>query len=645
EAIWTIHGPAIYSDHNEIRDITLVNWPLECITLIGDSNRVAGCHINVNQAGDERQSFGGDGIAIAGNYNTVGGLDEEDRNVIASPDDGNALYISGGKHNNIYNNYFGLAADGGQISNAPTGFAFGIRLNSADSNTIGSTLYPANHFADVTQALLVSGGSGNRISNNVMGLAANLTDTIPNNDGIVFTGTSKQNIIGPDNIVTGCTSHGIYFPVGSDSNIIIDNIIAGNDIEGIILTGGPAFNRIGPGNTISNCGASGIYILGNSDSNTVIGNRIGGDLANQDDGNGADGIKIESDCDGNLVDSNVIAFNGGNGVTVATSGLSNTITRNQIYNNALLGIDLGNDGVTTNDVGDGDSGPNNLLNYPEISYVEMYPDSSFLIEGMTGIGYVIEFFVSHPAGDTLNLADPSGHGEAYTYIGSDAEEGDGSFLYIIDNTVPFFTGITCTATDPDGNTSEFAPNFNLIPMPLELIAYSPVNLKVIDPAGDSIGKDAAGTFFNTIDEATYVEDPDDSIYIPFPLDGTYLIIIVAEDGAPPGATFSVGIRLDGSLQCIIVEDSDVPASGTADTLIYVVEAGYHYLNGDANRDDAINLLDILCLIDCLYGEATCCPDPEGAGDANCDLSVNLLDILYIIDNLYGNPPGPAPCEL
>ncbi|MBN2226825.1 MAG: right-handed parallel beta-helix repeat-containing protein [candidate division Zixibacteria bacterium] len=68
--------------------------------------------------------------------------------------------------------------------------------------------------------------------------------------------------------------------------------------------------------------------------------------------------------------------------------------------------------------------------------------------------------------------------------------------------------------------------------------------------------------------------------------------------------------------------------------------------GDANGDWEVNLLDILALIDCLYGEGHC-PDPVIASDINGDCSVNLLDVLYLISYLYGNPPGPPPvvgCE-
>jgi len=73
--------------------------------------------------------------------------------------------------------------------------------------------------------------------------------------------------------------------------------------------------------------------------------------------------------------------------------------------------------------------------------------------------------------------------------------------------------------------------------------------------------------------------------------------------------------------------------------VYISEG----LCGDANNDGDINLLDILYLIDFLYGSPPGpAPDPLDLGDANADTAVNLLDVLYLIDFLYSSPPGPAP---
>jgi len=66
----------------------------------------------------------------------------------------------------------------------------------------------------------------------------------------------------------------------------------------------------------------------------------------------------------NLIWRTRIAFNGGSGIVVRSAAAGLTTTEMELYRNAAPQFDLGGDGRTLNDVGDGDTGANNLQNFP-----------------------------------------------------------------------------------------------------------------------------------------------------------------------------------------------------------------------------------------------------------------------------------------
>ena len=152
---------------------------------------------------------------------------------------------------------------------------------------------------------------------------------------------------------------------------------------------------------------------------------------------------------------NTITSNGGPAITVE-SGIGNSFFRNSIFNNVGLGIDLGGDGVTTNDRGDGDEGANQLQNFPMLRHFRL--GNSATIEGT---------FNSKPEGDyRLELfaneaCDPSGFGEGQTFLGftevTTDVGGNTTFSVTFAESVDPAHFITATATDFDGSTSEFSP--------------------------------------------------------------------------------------------------------------------------------------------------------------------------------------------
>ena len=199
-----------------------------------------------------------------------------------------------------------------------------------------------------------------------------------------------------------------------------------------------------------------------------MGNRIGTDLSSSGEfGNGGDGVWLDSS--GNRVGGtssgakNSIRFNADNGVSVSDGEKTNTIIGNAILDNDGLGIDLGNDGITINDPGDGDDGANWLINYPIISTASLSGSTLNIKGGYNTVGPTslrLEFFSNSDC-------DDSGHGEGAERIHAVKITTAASGNYTIDisfsSSVSAGEFITATATwlSLDGvtlaDTSEFSP--------------------------------------------------------------------------------------------------------------------------------------------------------------------------------------------
>ena len=236
----------------------------------------------------------------------------------------------------------------------------------------------------------------------------------------------------------------------AQSGVRINSSAANNTIGGTVA---------GTGNVISGNGESGIRL--NANSNRIRGNRIGL-AANSNDAVGNDdyGVHVQSSINsigGTVAGAgNIIAHNGLDGVFVDVSG-GNAIQRNRIFDNAGLGIDLSDDGVTANDALDADNGPNFLMNFPVLNSATIVPTGVRVtgsIHTVPNSILRIEFFSSPEA-------DATTHGEGNRYLGFVMVQ------MLASNTVNFTKTlvvagvlpgqvITATATDQAGNTSEFS---------------------------------------------------------------------------------------------------------------------------------------------------------------------------------------------
>ena len=190
-------------------------------------------------------------------------------------------------------------------------------------------------------------------------------------------------------------------------------------------------------------------------------NVIGADQAvSQPVPNGSAGVIVTSGASDNFIggvaglNRNHIAFNAQSGVRVLT-GVNNAIRGNAIFQNGLLGIDIGGAGVTANDAGDTDAGANNLQNFPVLSVVPGGVQGT--LNSTPNAPVQIELFGS-PA------CDASGNGEGAILLGTVVVVTDA----LGNATIPFFAAssgqfITATATDVANNTSEFSPCAHVTP--------------------------------------------------------------------------------------------------------------------------------------------------------------------------------------
>jgi len=155
---------------------------------------------------------------------------------------------------------------------------------------------------------------------------------------------------------------------------------------------------------------------------------------------------------------NVIAYAYAAGVLVEGSSIRNTIRHNSIHHTGI-GIDLQalNDinGLTQNDAGDGDTGPNLLQNYPVLTNVAALNGQTTItgtINTTANQAISIDFYAS--AQCTVSAS------EGETPIGSTSVQTDGSgnasFTVTLAAAVASGSMVTATATDPYGNTSEFS---------------------------------------------------------------------------------------------------------------------------------------------------------------------------------------------
>jgi hypothetical protein len=426
------------------------------------------------------------GIEVIGAKNIlIGGTTVAARNVISGNGDGggvagDGILVTTADHLTIAGNYVGLAASGAAPVLPPQ--AFGIVVSDTTNSVIGGTDPAARNVVSGNSigGIAVVGSSDHvEVLNNFVGVDAAGALAIPSGTGITAGGsnivvgrTGSGNVVAGGTVTFFSTGNGVTSAIRG-SGLIQANLI-GLDATGlnILHNGGAGIETrlsadlLIDGNTIAGSGSDGIRLSGSAPSFLSTGiviqrNRIGTNVSGGPAPNAGSGIHIASDATGNTIgmtnsasQANTIMFNGGAGVVVEGNATGNAIRANGIDQNGALGIDLGADGVTFNDAGDADTGPNTAQNFPVIDTATTAGGTTTIIGSLDSTAnatFVIDFF-SSPA------SDPAGFGEGRAYLGSATVvtngAGHAAFFQVLAAASPGSVA-TATATGA-GGTSEFS---------------------------------------------------------------------------------------------------------------------------------------------------------------------------------------------
>jgi hypothetical protein len=447
----------------------------------------------------------GDGVFIGGGatYNTVGGDSLEEHNYVAGNHNGVVVLGSGSDHNLIIGNYIGTTIDGSAplpntncgvalvdgaqhnrvgglggelnlisgnlgpgvviegmnasynqvtgnfIGTDQTGMAelgnhnSGVVINLADYNVVGGDTRDGWNIISGNggDGIKIVNGDENLVDGNVIGLADNLEDLIPNTrNGVYLQIHSQNNTIGgevasePRNYIAGNDGNGVVIEdAGTTGNIVAGNAIgfygAGNGGSGLSLENGAQNNTIGGDRSHYNLFADnhlyGIRIAGSATiSNVVSYNSI--------ENNTLAGVMIVSANQNRIGPGNAIVENGGDGISVSDpSSIGNIFTENMIGLNDLAGIDLA-------------LGAHGGIQPPIIT-----GESPGWLYGTACAGCIVEVFASD---DT--------DGEGWLFINNTTADASGHFSMRLVGA--YFQNLTATATEATNGTSEFSAVFTSV---------------------------------------------------------------------------------------------------------------------------------------------------------------------------------------
>jgi hypothetical protein len=463
---------------------------IDAVVLDGSTQPGAVCPAPLIELSGEKLSGSESGIVVAATDVTIRGLA-----IHSFPQYG--VYLQKGSGNTVACTYVGLDAAG--VTDRGNGLQ-GIRIDAGPQLIGGADPADRNVISGNSSGVYLQGTAaadvviqGNYIGTNAAGDA-----TIPNSiEGVRINGGPRAQII--DNVISG-NSTGISIR-GHDA--VIQGNLLGTDPTGMVDLGNVDGINVGTGlraliggttaaqrNVISGSGDAGIQIGG--DSATIVGNYIGVAADGTTPMGNFRGMVLLNGSEGNVIggtgpnEGNIIAHSLADGVNLyGTTTFANPIRGNSIFLNGGLGIDLDPNGVTPNDLGDADTGPHNLTNFPFFEKAEVNPTAGTLeLTGWSRPSTTIDVYIANTdatefgEGETWlvtltegDASDLDASVTAYTHpqAGSDSTS---RFRFVIGTPpgVAAGTRLTATAHYSKYGTSEFSLIVKVVETPVQIVS-------------------------------------------------------------------------------------------------------------------------------------------------------------------------------
>jgi CSLREA domain-containing protein len=399
-----------------------------------------------------------------------------------------SIYLFNSNNSIVAGNYVGLGVNGTSGTGNRNGI---VSLNSSNVVIGGSNLLDRNIVANNYSGIYIQSVS-NLVENNYVNFNKDGSNIVNNNSTASgISGFFHNDLVVKNNLVHSRESDRIGIRLASNVEVV-DNIISTNinqsasyparsnyiadSIEVNNIDGALIQNNIIAGyknGTANNFESFNGISLIESNNIEIYSNQIGTNQQESlDFGFEINGIAIDASTNitigGDNNKENTIANNGENAIALNNTTSNNTINiSNNSFSNNLKGISLNpslGSNSLPNDIDDADTGANNLQNYPELNSASLNGnnlETNFKVDssiGNSSYPLTVDFYIQD--GDSRQGKTWLGE-VTYTEAEAQTNVTKSIDLSAISEAVNTGDRIITTATDNDGNTSEFSESITL----------------------------------------------------------------------------------------------------------------------------------------------------------------------------------------